>query len=143
MVPKAKHTGTVLEQTVIPILKNNDYEIESQIFIGEKIGGGKHKVDIVAKTPTGEEILISLKWQQTSGTTQEKIPYEVIKLIHAINNNKGRFNQAYIVLGGEGMDQKLKEFYLSGGLSPYIVGSHLVKLISFEKFIALANKKSL
>ncbi|MBN2380051.1 hypothetical protein JXM67_09650 [candidate division WOR-3 bacterium] len=143
MVPKAKHTGSVLEQTVIPILQANDYEVQNQVFIGEKIGGGRHRVDVIAKAPGGDEILISLKWQQTGGTTQEKIPYEAIKLIHAIKTSNERFDRAYIVLGGEGMDKGLKEFYLSGGLSPYIVDYNLVNLVSLDRFIALANKKVL
>ena len=143
MVPKAKDTGTVLEKTVIPALENNGYEVKEQLFIGETMDGRKHKVDILAKSSTGDEILISLKWQQTSGTTQEKIPFEVIKLIHAIQNSNGRFERAYIVLGGEGMTRELRDFYLQGGLKDYIKHYDLISIISLDKFITSANKQAL
>ncbi len=44
---------------------------------------------------------------------------------------------AYIVLGGEGWT--LRDFYVSGGLAPFIPQSHLINIITFEQFVARAN----
>jgi len=43
--------------------------------------------------------LISMKWQQVSGTAEQKVPFEVICLIEALKNNGGRYSKAYLVLG--------------------------------------------
>src|SRR3982751_2263068 len=100
MSPGNTNTGAVLESTVIPALRANGYKFISQREIGAKIGGGKHRVDVWAESPNGVELLISIKWQQVSGTAEQKVPYEIIKLIHAVKSSAGRFPYAYLVLGG-------------------------------------------
>lgn len=52
-----------------------------------------------------------------------------------------RFYRAYLVLGGEGW--RYKEFYLSGGLKPYLANSDMVNIVSLERFIMLANQGKL
>jgi len=66
---------------------------------GHRPGGGTHKVDVVAGQGT-DEILISLKWQQTGGTAEQKVPFEVMSLADAVRGNRG--TRAYLVLGGDG-----------------------------------------
>ncbi len=48
--------------------------------------------------------------QITGGTAEEKVPFEVIKLIHAMDTDT-RYKKAWIVLGGKGFTPGLKEFY--------------------------------
>ena len=48
------------------------------------------------------------------------------------------FFKAYLVLGGEGW--RFKEFYLSGGLAPFLVNADLVNIVSLERFVELANQ---
>jgi hypothetical protein len=134
-------TGAVLEDTVLPALKRNGYTYSSQVYIGPSVSGGRHIVDVIAVQPGGSEALISVKYQQTSGTAEEKVPYEVIKLIHAIKNSEGRFTRAYIILAGTRWSKRV--FYLSGALADYIIGYELVKIITLDDFLALANRKTL
>ena len=63
------------------------------------MGGGKHKVDLVVETKD-ERILVSVKWQQVSGTGEQKVPFEVMCLADAVRKSQGRFRRAYLVLGG-------------------------------------------
>jgi len=98
-------------------------------------------VDVVASSERGQSILISLKWQQVSGTAEQKVPYEVICLMKALKNNRGRYGGAYLVLGGGGWT--LRDFYVAGGLTNYMKDASLVKIISLESFIALANQGKL
>jgi hypothetical protein len=142
MSPGNTNTGAVLESTVIPALRANGYRFISQCEVGEKIGGGKHRVDVLAEAPNGVELLISIKWQQVSGTAEQKVPYEVIKLIHAVKSSAGRFPYAYLVLGGTGWST-LRDFYLHNGLREYIRDYELVRIVSLDQFIALANRKLL
>ena len=52
---------------VLPALERGGYEYFRQVDIGERLGGGKHIVDLVAYDEAGKGYLVSMKWQQTSG----------------------------------------------------------------------------
>lgn len=53
-------------------------------------------------------ILIS-KFQRTSGTTEEKIPFDVIRALEIIASDD-RFKKVWIVIGGAGWNQKYLQF---------------------------------
>lgn len=90
-------TGRVLEQMILPSLGHGGYDFVEQVNIGSRPAGRKHIVDVVANK-AGEKFLISLKNQEVGGTAEEKVPWEVICLIHAIQNSSEQFKKAYIVL---------------------------------------------
>ena len=83
-------TGSDYENIVELCIKRscerNKLEARSQSVIGKKPGGGKHRVDWEIYKLDNPNIrgLISCKFQSTSGTAEEKIAYEVIKLLHAM-----------------------------------------------------------
>jgi len=135
-------SGAGLEDTILPVLLRNGYQVATQQIIGTTLGGGRHRIDALVTTPLAIKVLVSVKWQQVSGTAKEKVPFEVIKLIHAVKNSNGEYLYAYLVLAGTGWGT-LRDFYLNGGLSEYIAGADLVRLISLEKFMALANRQQL
>lgn len=136
MSPRNTRTGGVLESMVLHALDLGGYSHISQVVIGTRPAGRKHKVDVVAEK-AGQTILISLKWQQVRGTAEEKVPYEVICLMDMVRNSEGRYNKAYVVLGGEGWT--LREFYVGGGLEQYLKYSELIEIVTLEQFVALAN----
>jgi len=134
MVRRDTGTGAVLEQMVLPALVKGGYSYRSQIRIGERFGGGAHFVDIIAEK--GEDrFLISMKWQQVSGTAEQKVPFELICLEEALKT--GDYQRAFIVLGGDGW--KLRTFYVGGGLNEYLKGSGNVQILTLETFVARAN----
>ena len=47
-----------------------------------------------------ERILVSLKWQQTGGTAEQKVPFEVMCLADAVT--AGHAVRAFLALGGDG-----------------------------------------
>jgi hypothetical protein len=132
-------TGGVLESMILPALEHGGYTIETQVLIGRRIGGGRHKVDAVAVKP-GRSVLVSLKWQQVGGTAEQKVPFEVMCLAEALRSMP-QFGAAYLVLGGEGWT--LREFYASGGLEKYLKDIESVKVVTLEGFIARANRGQL
>lgn len=140
MSPRDTRTGAVLESAILPALRRGGYDYKKQVTIGSRPGGGKHNIDLMITTPRGEKILVSLKWQQTGGTAEQKVPFEVICLLKAMQDSK-EYSRAYLVLGGEGWT--LRDYYTSGALEQYISYSPEVKIVSLEKFIALANQTKL
>ncbi len=141
MVPRDTRTGTVLEQMVLPALKCGGYEYETQVHIGNRFGGGRHVIDVLVKEKSGRQHLISLKWQQVSGTAEQKVPYEAMCLAETVLMSGGKYNSAYLVLGGEGW--KLRDFFTEGGLNRHLRYGELIKIVKLEKFIALANQGKL
>jgi hypothetical protein len=138
-VTRDTSTGQVLEQMILHSLVQGGYSYEIQVDIGKRPGGSKHKVDALAAK--GNDIfLVSLKWQQVTGTAEQKVPFEVICLMEAVRSTAA-FRKAYLVLGGPGW--KLREFYVSGGLKEYLRYSELVEIMTLEVFLALANSGSL
>jgi hypothetical protein len=141
VTPRDTSTGDVLEEMVIPALKRGGYQIGKQVPVGTRPGGGKHKVDVVAGDKSGRAVLISLKWQQTGGTTEQKVPFEVMCLSDALKTYPGRYHAAYIVLGGTGWT--LREFYTGDWLGRYMKDAGSVHLLDMETFIAKANRGEL
>lgn len=135
------NTGGVLESMILPALKRGGYSVQQQVNVGIRLGGkGKHNVDAVAEKDS-EKILISSKWQQTSGTAEQKVPFEVMCLAEAIIDNRDEYTKAYVILGGDGWS--LRDFYISGGLNKFFKDTDGVQIVTLERFIALANDAGL
>ncbi len=123
---------------VVPALRRGGYEYSKQVVIGQRIGGGSHKVDAIAQKD-GRRFLVSVKWQQTSGTAEQKVPFEVICLAEAVL--AGTADKAYLVLGGEGWT--LRTFYVGGGLQQHLAHAERVEILTLEGFVARANRSEL
>jgi len=132
------NTGGVLEAMILPALARGGYQCENQVLLGCRPGGRKHKVDAVA-TKQEHRIVVSLKWQQVSGTAEQKVPFEVICLAEVVNC--GACAKAYLVLGGDGWT--LRDYYVGGGLATHLVHADKVKIVTLERFVALANQGEL
>lgn len=134
MTPRDTRTGGVLESMVLPALTRGGYEYETQKTVGERPGGGRHRVDVVA-TKDEKKILVSLKWQQVGGTAEQKVPFEVISLIVGVKEHG--YDMAYLVLGGDGWS--LREFFTNGELQNFIDYDGVVEILTLERFVAKAN----
>lgn len=130
-------TGAVMEAMVLPAIERGGYEYFKQIDIGERLGGGKHVVDLVAYNAEGRGFLVSLKWQQTSGTAEQKVPYEAMCLIDAVRSEPERYERAYLVLGGPSWT--LRDFY-TARLLEYLKHEDLLAIMTLESFVARANR---
>ena len=138
MSPRNTTTGSVLEQMILPALQRGGYQYRTQVKVGHRPGGGTHKIDAVAERD-GQEWLISMKWQQVSGTAEQKVPFEVICLAEAVAS--GPYEKAYLVLGGPGWS--LRDFYIGDGLKRYLADTNHVIIESLETFVARANQGKL
>lgn len=138
MSPRNTGTGSVLEAMILPALKQGGYGYTTQQVVGSRFGGGRHIVDVIAEKDE-HRFLISLKWQQTGGTAEQKVPFEVISLAEVVL--AGEFQKAYLVLGGEGWT--LRDFYVSGDLKKHLYRADKVEILNLERFVARANKGDL
>lgn len=137
MTSRDTTTGAVLEEMILPALNRGGYQTDTHVSIGQRFGGGKHIVDVLAQRPPDRRFLISLKWQQVSGTAEQKVPFEAISLADAILSSPGTYTKAYLVLGGQGW--KLRDFFVDGGLNYHLRHGSLVTVLSLEDFVAKAN----
>jgi hypothetical protein len=123
---------------ILPALERGGYDYATQRKIGERCGGGVHKVDVCAGR--GDVwIGVSLKWQQTGGTAEQKIPFEVMCLADAVRRNE--IQRAYLVLGGDGWT--LRDYYTSGALADHLIHADEVKIVTLEAFVRIANNGEL
>lgn len=134
MTPRNTRTGGVLEQMVLPALDQGGYSYRVQVNIGQRLGCGQHLVDVIAQKD-GQQLLISMKWQQVSGTAEQKVPFEVICLLEALDSRN--YRKAYLVLGGEGWT--LRNFYVGDGLKKYLNYGDKIEILTLESFVGKAN----
>lgn len=101
----------IIEMCIKRSCEKNNLEAISQANIGIKPGGGKHRVDweIVDKQDPNSRGLISCKYQGTSGTAEEKMAYEVIKLLYTMKLDS-RYKKSWVIMGGEGWSTGMREF---------------------------------
>ena len=137
-MPRNTRTGAVLEQMVLPALEMGGYLIERQVRLTDRLGGGKHYGDIVA-SKNGERIVISLKWQQSSGTAEQKVPYEFMCLADVLTNDS-TIHKAYIVIGGDGWT---KHSFFLNGLDSWVNTKEFVDVLRLDTFVAKANQGKL
>jgi hypothetical protein len=135
MSPGSTRTGGVLERMILPALDQGGYRYETQVLLGKRLGIGRHLIDAIAEKD-GRKVLISLKWQQVSGTAEQKVPFEVICLLEALEDPQ--YEKAYLVLGGEGWT--LRNFYTTGGLRRFLVNSEKVEVLTLEGFVGRGNQ---
>jgi hypothetical protein len=95
------------------------------------------KVDAIAEKD-GQAALVSLKWQQTGGTAEQKVPFEVMCLADAVRPGGRR---AYLVLGGDGWT--LRDYYVSGAMAEHLIHAQLVRVSDAQAFVRLANNGQL
>lgn len=141
-------TGTKYENFISAFLTENKIkDFHEQVVVGKKRNGGEHVVDLLLdgeveyfqkkKRPVSLHrggTLVSLKNQDVSGTAEEKIPFECMKLQDAIDDYG--YDCGIIVLNGSGWTWK--EEYLSDRFFKRIkLMSPDVILMSHENFIKL------
>ena len=128
-------SGYVFEQMVLPALENGGYSYQQQERVGERPNGRRHIVDVIAQQGAAK-LLISLKWQEVGGTTEHKVPFEVMCLADAVRAGYG--SRAVLVLGGDGWT--LREYFVSGKLREHLIHADLVSVVKLEYFVKQANR---
>ncbi len=141
-------TGKDAEKSIVMSLERGGYSFNSQVKIPNIRPNNKNYIiDYIAKKGT-KKIGIEMKWQQSDGTTEEKIPYALILLL--ILYEKKIIDKGYLVLGGSDQDRvrnrkgwTLRKYYLTGGLEKFIKYKGKIDILTIEEFQADANQSKL
>lgn len=118
-MPRNTTSGKYYEETVQRAIERscnkNGLTANRQQLVGTSPSGRRHIVDWELVSNSNDQVrgLVSCKFQDTGGTAEEKVPYEVLKLLFAMENDS-RYKRAWIVLGGKGWTDGLKSFYEKG-----------------------------
>lgn len=123
-------TGKAFEHYVEHVLSEAGHNVDEQVNIGLRPTGGAHNTDLIVD----DETIVSLKYQDVSGTAEEKIPYEQMCLEHACLTYG--YSRAIIVLAGPGW--KHADSYRAGVFSPWMTTDH-VTVLNYEEFCTQYN----
>jgi hypothetical protein len=127
------HSGKRFEVAVRPALVDAGFEVDAQVRIGLRAGSLKeHVVDFVAERG-GKSVLISTKWQNSRGSAEEKVPWEVLCLNHALR--EARYRAGFLVLGGNGWS--LRDYFTSPEFRNAMHVSPKLKIVTLETFMGL------
>lgn len=124
-------TGKSYETVVKELLvEHTNHDVKSQVNVGKKRNGGRHYIDILLN----ENILLSLKFQRVQGTAEEKVPFEIMKLQHTVDDYN--YKSAILILAGPDAAWKWKDYYLSDEFQNDMKKIYPnVRIISHEQFI--------
>jgi hypothetical protein len=107
------------------------FDVETQVRIGMRAGSLKeHVIDFVARR-RGKTLLISTKWQNSSGSVEEKVPWEVLCLDQALRGNE--YSAGFIVLGGNGWS--LRDYFTGPEFRDAMHISPKLTVATFETFM--------
>lgn len=135
-------SGKVLEEIIVPIAERNGYEIDTQARLSPGVGGGQHWLDALVTAPNGDKVALSLKWQAGPGSVDEKVPYEIVKLL-TLKDRLPEIKRAYIIIGGKGFRPRLLKFYRDGEISPFIPRADEVIITNIDEIMTLFQRKAL
>jgi len=111
-------------------LTANNYCYDTKVTIGKRMNDAPHVVDFYLRN----NIAVVVRWQQTSGTAEQKIPYEAMCLYTQVKAM--RIRKAYLVLGGDGWT--LRDYYIRDLANDLNIAGVIV--CSLDSFISRLNK---
>lgn len=137
--PKNCSSGRKFQNQVKTLLLESGWHVDLEYVLGHRLGKkSKHRVDIKA-TKDRLDILISCKYQDVPGTAPDKLPYEYMCMLHAVEANL--MDKGFLVLFGEPL---LKENVFHPmrieQMARYMTISNKVQVCSFEEFYRIINR---
>ena len=140
-MPGSSGASASLIQTIKTELSGAGYTVRTGVPVGEGPAGTKFKAKIIANYAGNLPFLVSCHSQSGAGTTENKVPFDVIAHATVIEANPNRFSGAYIVLDGTGWARK--NYYVNGGLDRFMKNTEKVTIVSLEQFRERLLERSL
>jgi hypothetical protein len=108
-------TGKKFEESISCYCEKSGYKVERQKNLGKKpFSKTRWMADLVVSNKEGKRVLVSLKWQHSNGTAEEKIAYEILNLKYAAEEMG--FHKVLLILGGTDRDKDGKGWTLRESL---------------------------
>jgi len=133
-------TRALVQREIADALHRGGYSVQTRVHVGERLGGHEEIADFTAERAGGSYV-VRLMTKYTPGTSEEKVPFEVISLDGVVRSSQGAFRRGYLVLAGDAWT--IREFYVAGGLNEHLVHTDLVTILPLEAFLARASASTL
>lgn len=135
-------SGKTFENVVRALLESNYWDVDPQYPCGYRIGTKRKYVVDFHASKDARDILVSCKYQDVSGSAPDKLPYEYMCLLHAVNTCE--IDKAYMVLEGEVLlrANMFKDPH-QYELERYMTLSSKIVVCSFQEFSRKANRGEL
>lgn len=143
MSPKTRH-GLAVQRALAAMLEDYKYRVDWEKPVAGFIKK-KNRPDIVTwvESDPDRRVVVSSKYQTGPGSVDEKVPFECIRLLYLMQQDR-RFVKSYIVLDGKGWgNSKLAEFYRRGGLAQYIKGYQNLEIVTREELVDILRSRRL
>lgn len=116
----SRDTGTgsafksVVESALTNLSRRFNFEVERSVIVGVKPNGKPNRVDFVIRRTDNESRrgIVSCRSQSVGGTAEEKVAFEVIRLLRTMQSDS-RYKHSWLVLGGSGWSDDLVDFYMN------------------------------
>jgi hypothetical protein len=131
-----RNSGNLFRDDVLRQLEARGYLCLREQPLGEAFGAAYH-ADLFLPE---KQFVVSLKWQQSRGTAEQKITHDAIRL--NILLRKGAIKRAYLVLGGPPEAWTIRDSLIKD-LGELIRFHPELRLVRYEELIALANRAEL
>lgn len=84
----------------------------SNAIVGIKPDGKELKVDweLIDEFDPTQRAIIICRYKEQTGSTEEKLPFDVIKLLYLMKSD-ARYKRGWIILGGSGWTPTLMKFF--------------------------------
>lgn len=136
-----RNPSTSITRMLLSTLRDAGYNVQSNVPVGRGPDGSRFRAKIVASYSDGPALVLSGHSQRRRGTTEYKIPWEVMTIASAIETEGGRLSSGYIVLSGSGWT--LKDYFIRRGLDTYMKGIDRVHVITLDTFVEKVQAHSL
>lgn len=114
------------------VLRTTGWRIRRNYPLSDSPKGGSLRADIMATSEIlHKRIAVYPRWQATSGTAEEKLPFQLIKVQIAAELRPDILAAAYFVLEGNGWSWR--EYYLSNDLNRHLRISLPVHCVSLSE----------
>lgn len=132
-----------LLQDVRDALAAGGYHYDERVEIGQRPTGTPYRMEFVALRADGTLCAILPRWQQSDGSTESKLAWDVICMGCLLQSPASAVNAAYIVVDGDGWNDGTLAFSLHGGLQPFIPVGANVQIVHLHDFVPLASQGQL
>jgi hypothetical protein len=107
-------------------------DIQSNTVIGRRPHGPLYKASHTF-VQEGKSYAVVCKFQNTTGSVDFKLPYEIISLAHSVENND-EIQKGFLVLGGYGYSKGMLNFVLND-LHDWLNITSDVEIFLFDDFV--------
>ena len=135
-----KVDGDNLRSILFRNLEKFSEDIQSNTVIGRRPHGPLYKASHTFRL-NGKSYAVVCKFQNTAGSVDFKLPYEIISLAYSVENSD-KIQKGFLVLGGYGYSKGMLNFVLND-MHDWLNITHDVEILLFDEFVKRLRSSTL